>query len=71
MSPSAANSWKPEEVVRRWLKLYLTAKIETVQLKIDAILQNEALIKRYRPRLANLSWRMKSNREPIARRANA
>jgi len=70
MSPSAANSWKPEEVARRWVKLYPTGKSDTDQLKIDAIVVNEAMIKNYRQRLTNLSWLMKSISEPIARRAN-
>jgi len=45
MSPSAANDWSAYEVARRWVRLYPTGKSETDQLKIDAILQNEALVK--------------------------
>jgi len=71
MSPSAANDWRTYEVARRWVKLYPTGKSDTDQLKINAILQNEATIKLYRQRLTNLSWLMKSISEPIARRANA
>ena len=49
----------------------LTGKSDTDQLKIDAIVVNEAMIKTYRQRLTDLSWLMKSISEPIARRANA
>ena len=71
MSPIAANDWSAYEVAHRWVKLYPTGKSDTDQLKVEAILQNEALVKLYRQRLTNLSWLMKSVSEPIARRANA
>ena len=71
MSPATSNAWSAEEVARRWVKLYPTGKAETDQLKIEAILVNEILIKLYRRRLTDLSWLMKSISEPIARRANA
>jgi len=56
---------------RRWVKLYPTCKSDTDPLKIAAIVANELMIKLYRSRLTNFSWLMKSNSEPIARRANA
>jgi len=71
MSPSTANSRSAQEVARRWVKLYPTGKSDTDQLKIEAILANETLVKVYRSRLTDLSWLMKSISEPIARRANA
>jgi len=71
MSPSAANDWSANEVARRWVKLYPTGESDTDQLKVAAIVVNEALIKLYRQRLTDLSWLMKSISEPIARRANA
>jgi len=71
MSPSAANDWSANEVARRWVKLYPSGKSDTDQLKVEAIIANEVLIKLYRQRLTNLSWLMKSISEPIARRANA
>ena len=60
MSPATANAWSEEEVARRRVKLYPTGKSETDQLKIDAILGNDALTALYRQRLSNLSWLMKS-----------
>jgi len=71
MSPSTANDWSVYEVARRWVKLYPTGKSDTDQLKIEAIVVNEAMIKIYRQRLTNLNWLMKSISEPIARRSNA
>jgi len=70
MSPSAANDWSAYEVARRWVKLYPTGKSDTDQLKVEAIVANETMIKIYRQRLTDLRWLMKSISEPIARRAN-
>jgi len=71
MSPSTANDWSAYEVARCWVKLYPTGKSDTDQLKVEAIIANEVLIKLYRQRLTDLSWLMKSISEPIARRAIA
>ena len=71
MSPATSMAWTAEEVARRWVKLYPTGKPEADQLKMQAIVANEALLKLYRCRLTDLSWLMKSINEPIARRANA
>ncbi len=71
MSPATSLTWNGEEVARRWVKLYPTGKPESDQLKMQAIVTNEALLKLYRCRLTDLSWLMKSINEPIARRANA
>jgi len=70
MSPSSANDSRAYEVARRWVKLYPTGKSDTDQLKVEAIVVNEIMIKIYRQRLTDLSWLMKSISEPIARRAN-
>jgi len=59
------------EVARRWVKLYPTGKSDTDQLKVEAIVANETMIKIYRQRLTDLSWLVKLISEPIARRANA
>ena len=71
MSPATANSWRAEEVARRWVKLYPTGKSDSDQLKIEGISADETLVTLYRRRLSDLSWLMKSISEPIARRANS
>ena len=71
MSPATANSWSPEEVATRWIRLYPARNLELCAQKMAAILENPELIAEYRSRLANLSWLMKSLSEPIARKANA
>ena len=67
---STANSWPPEEVAARWIRLYPAHNAELCARKIAAILENPELIAEYRSRLANLSWLMKSLSESIARKAN-
>jgi len=42
------------------VKLYPTGKGDSDHLKIEAIVENEAMIKIYRQRLTDLSWLMKS-----------
>ncbi len=71
MSPSTANAWLPEEVATRWLRLYPAQNPELCAQKMAAIVENLELVAKYRARLSNLSWLMKSLSEPIARRANA
>ena len=71
MSPATANSWSPEEVATRWLRLYPARNLELSAQKMAAILESPELIAEYRSRLTNLSWLMKSLSEPIARKANA
>jgi hypothetical protein len=71
MLPSAAHDWDADEVARRWLMLYPSAKEANHRLRLAAIAGNPDLIKVLRARLCNLSWLMKSISEPIARRANA
>ena len=70
MSPATANTWLPEEVAGRWVRLFPARNPELCAQKIAAILGNPEIVAEYRARLANLSWLMKSLSEPIARRAN-
>ena len=73
---TAPQTWPEEEVARRWGRLYsvdvlvrryLEGETET-EAEAD---QARAIIDRWRRRLADLGWFMKSVNEPIARRANA
>jgi hypothetical protein len=68
MSPATANSWSPEEIATRWVRLYPARNTELCAQKIAAILENPEIVAEYRTRLANLSWLMKSLSEPIARK---
>jgi len=75
LDPDEAKAWSDEEVLHRWLAIYppraLDQEDETAaQAWIDEQLKNEATVARYRERLADLGWFMKSLKEPLARLAN-
>ena len=70
MSPATANDWSAEEVAARWIRLYPARDAELCAQKIASILESPEIVAEYRSRLANLSWLMKSQSEPIARKAN-
>ena len=71
MHPGTANAWPTAEVAHRWARLYPASSLELCAQKAAAIVENPELIAKYRSRLADVSWLMKSLSEPIARRANA
>lgn len=70
-----AKSWSMEEVVSRWHKLfkgtYLTQQYMNHE-KLDKFQMDmvEKTAEKYRKRLIDISWFMRSLNEPIARRAN-
>lgn len=70
-SPDITAKWSAEEVARRWLKLYPQGKTEQQKERARARLaKNKKKIKKFRKRLQNISWFMKSLNEYIAKRAN-
>jgi hypothetical protein len=75
LDPKRAEDWSPEEVVRRWLKLFPPRGKDrkTIQVTpnlIKAKARDGKLVGRLRQRLGNLGWFMKCLKEPIARLAN-
>ena len=71
----AAKTWTDEEVVRRWLAVYPPRTLDTndatlVQQWVDDQLKTPKQVARYRERLGDLGWFMKSLKEPLARLAN-
>ena len=62
-----AAAWSPAEVVKRYTKLYPTAKIDYDTLPAD---KQRLQRKKWRSRLFDLSWMMRALNERIARRAN-
>jgi len=70
--PDRAEAWSAEEVARRWLRLCPKSipKGMHEELAIRQLAANERRIGVLRERLADLSWFMKTLKEPIARRAN-
>ena len=83
IDPALARSLSDVEVARRWVKLYskTTERIrrnagggrkgeEAVELHIQNLSANKAVIDELRQRLCDLGWFHKLLKEPIARRAN-
>ena len=75
VDPSVAWSWSPQDVARRWMRLFplrVNGQIDEVgtRLRADVLAGNAERIAICRERLANLSWFMRCLSEPIARRAN-
>jgi REP element-mobilizing transposase RayT len=75
-SNETTNSWKDEEVARRWLRLFPRERDEHGDPKeaelchIEAITGKSGLVETYRSRLNSISWFMKSLNEWISRKAN-
>lgn len=72
IDPSAASTWRDEEVAARWVQLFppredTEAAIEYKRMRVLTDPARLALIRR---RLGSLSWLMRCLVEPIARRAN-
>jgi REP element-mobilizing transposase RayT len=75
VDPSVAWAWSPQEVARRWMRLFpvrLNGDVdeESTRQRADALAGNAERIAICRERLASLSWFMRCLSEPIARRAN-
>jgi len=75
LDPGIAAGWSDEEVVRRWITVYRPSCLDvenpaTVQAWIDHQCQDTARVARYRERLQDLGWFMKTLKEPLARLAN-
>jgi REP element-mobilizing transposase RayT len=75
LDPGIADGWSDEEVVRRWIAVYRPSCLDvgnpaTVQAWIDHQCQDTARVARYRERLQDLGWFMKTLKEPLARIAN-
>ncbi|WDE02141.1 transposase [Thalassomonas actiniarum] len=70
-----ANSWSDEEVCRRWLQLYANKPLVERWLSGEAKTSAEKaaaleIIEKWRGRLSDISWLMRSLNEYIARKAN-
>ena len=78
--PVRARRWSPREVARRWLTLFPSRWLRRLhgvpedapptREEIDSLLEVPGRIEVLRRRLHDLSWLLKSLKEPIARRAN-
>ena len=78
--PQRARRWTPREVARRWLELFparwirrkrgVAADAPPTDEEIDQLVNEPGRIEVLRRRLHNLSWLLKTLKEPIARRAN-
>ncbi|AVP96499.1 transposase [Ahniella affigens] len=67
----AAADWSDEELARRWCQAFPgSAEPESQTSRIANIAAAPELVAKYRDRLRDLSWFMKSLAEPIARQAN-
>jgi REP element-mobilizing transposase RayT len=75
VDPGVAWAWSPQEVARRWMRLFpvrVDGEVdeEGTRLRTDVLAGNAERVAVCRERLANLSWFMRCLSEPIARRAN-
>jgi hypothetical protein len=75
LDPEIAKDWSNEEVARRWALLYppRNRKREVIPVTEEWIAQKTAdpkWIDKTRDRLCNLSWLMKTLKEPLARLVN-
>ncbi len=74
LEPERANSWTPEEVVRRWAKLHPPRKkgkrMEVTEDWVNEQVKNAEIVATWRHRLSNLGWFMKDVKEPFSRLAN-
>ena len=68
--PKASALWAPEEIARRWLRLYPKKNSEETQDFVDSVKSDAACAKKLRSRLSATPWFMKSLNEYIARWAN-
>ena len=75
--PSIAASWSPEEIAKRWLRLFPRRRSTNGSPKVPSdieilsITSNPERVELYRLRLSDISWLQRCLNEHIARRANA
>ena len=82
-NPHASRKWGPQEVVRRWVRLFpkglqrakqaasTPAEAKRIEKEyLERLATHRDWIVRWRDRLASISWFNKLLKEPIARRAN-
>jgi hypothetical protein len=75
LDPSELETWSAEEVVRRWIAVYPPKKVDlddpaVARKWIRHAAKEKKQIQRWRTRLGNLGWFMKSLKEPLSRLAN-
>ena len=69
--PSAAEAWGPEEVARRWLRLFGRGGAAEKARQEAELAADARRVAVCRERLGSVSWFMRCLNERIARRANA
>ena len=75
LDPEEAEQWSAREVAERYLDMYPPRNMalhdeKVVEAWINNLVNDPGSIEKYRERLGNLSWFMKSLKEPLARLAN-
>lgn len=76
LDPFASAHFKPEEVVRRWRRIFPHRRnkqgkpVELTDEELMKEIGNAALVAEWRSRLVDLGWFMRCLKEPIARMAN-
>ena len=75
LDPDMAETWSDEDVVRRWIAVYPPRTLDLddaklVQAWVRREMKDEQKVEKYRQRLQELGWFMKSLKEPLARMAN-
>ncbi len=75
LDPELAKQWSDEDVVRRWIAVYVPRNLKLDDEKIlNAWVKQHAKdtkqVALYRERLADLGWFMKALKEPLSRLAN-
>ena len=75
LDPGIAKKWSNEQVVRRWIAVYPPPTLDVedpkvVQLWVDHERKDAEKVAKYRERLQDLGWFMKSLKEPLSRMAN-
>ena len=75
LDPDLADQWTDAEVVRRWITIYPPKSLDldnqkVVKAWIERETKDAERVKELRKRLKDLSWFMKSLKEPLSRLAN-
>ena len=75
LDPAQIAAWSAEEVVRRWIAVYPPRKVDlddpaVAQKWLRHAAKDTKQVERWRKRLGDLGWFMKSLKEPLSRLAN-
>ncbi len=75
LDPAVPTTWSEEEVVKRWIAIYPPRNLDLddskiVRMWVDHERKDKSKVAKYRERLQDLGWFMKSLKEPLARLAN-